>query len=301
MKTSHALLIAALIFLAPLVMAQIQFSDQTVQTTAGQPKLLTTIVVSPVGSAIDNGTALKTAYEDISGATADVPILVKVEPGVYDLGTGRIDLLPYVNLTGSGTESTIIQSAQDTALNGVLDFQGGDTVIEIRDLTVEHTGTGSGMGIYNESTMFLKNVHISFSGIFSNFGYGVYNDAGYLRMDGCEISTVGYSGASGAYGVVNITNACELFNTTIRIKGASATYAIAAYNISGSTKLRHCVATAQNSTSGIAVGIFSGGGLLVAGASEVAGTNDPYLPDDNPSLIGVVGCWTTDFFPIPNF
>ena len=285
MKTSHALLITAFIFIAPFVVAQINFPDGTSQITAGQAQLVSIVVVSPVGTPIANGTALKTAYEAVLGATVDTPILVKVEPGVYDLGTGRIDLLPYVNLEGSGTESTIIQSTQDDSLIGVLDFAGASGAIEICDLTVKHTGTNSGLGIYTDSTMNLKNVVVKFSGTFTSDVFGVYNEGGNLRMSDCKVATAGYAITDGFSGVVGVTNTnantLEMFDSTVQIVGTGAVFSIAVYNISGSTKLRHCVATVSDVASGSAVGIWTLAGFMLAGLVRLMETLpiiSPWMP-----------------------
>ena len=70
-----------------------------------------TFVVGPVGGPNANGTALLDALSQIP-----VPIypssavLVKLEPGAYDLGTEALDLLPYMALEGSGRDLTSIIS-----------------------------------------------------------------------------------------------------------------------------------------------------------------------------------------------
>src|SRR5207302_2037904 len=49
-----------------------------------------TIVVAPVGSPIDNGTHLKSVVDGIHDASSNNPWLVKIEPGVYDVGKGQL-------------------------------------------------------------------------------------------------------------------------------------------------------------------------------------------------------------------
>jgi len=52
-----------------------------------------------------------TAVNSITNASAINPYLVKVMPGLYDLGSATLQMKPYVNLEGSGSDNTIITSA----------------------------------------------------------------------------------------------------------------------------------------------------------------------------------------------
>lgn len=305
MKTSHALLIAALIFITPFVMAQLKFPDGSVQTTAASA-FVSTVIISPVGTPVENGAALKAAYEAIDYATVDEPILVKIEPGIYDLGVDNINLLSYVNLEGSGAESTIIQSALDDAVVGILDHVGQGGAIEIRDLTVKHTGTGSGVGIYNDATMLISDTNVFFTDALVGEVLCVYN-VGYLRMRDCEVATGGYvitEPSLAAFGVLN-TGACELIGTTIHVNGSGATWAAGVYNASGTTSLRHCVSTAFDATSAEAYGVWGSTNgddddILVVAVSELDGTTN-YGRLDAANTLRVVGCWDIGFFSIPDF
>ena len=313
MKTSHAILVAAMIVLSSFVYAQIQFSDLTVQDTAGQPALVSTVVVSPVGTAEENGTALKAIYEAVAGATSGSPVLVKVEPGVYDLVVDNLDLLPYVNLEGSGPESTIIQSALNTTTAGVLDYAVAGRV-EVSNLTVEHTGTGSGVGIYNDSEMFVDNVNVSLVGALSSNNFCVYNNSGYIRMRDCNLSSLAYDMSTTgkvAYGVYNITTTADkgevdLFGTTILINGESAAFAVGAINIEGFVRLRHCMISAYD-PSGPAdsvyaiYGVVAGAdGVVFAASTELYGLDGPYF-ESVPNAARGVHCWDGSLNPIADF
>jgi hypothetical protein len=50
-----------------------------------------TVLVSPVGTPQQNGTALRNALASITGASATNPYLLKIEPGIYDLGGSAAD------------------------------------------------------------------------------------------------------------------------------------------------------------------------------------------------------------------
>jgi hypothetical protein len=99
--------------------------------------LVSTVVVSPVGSATQNGTALKDALAGITDASVDNPYLLKIEPGVYDLGSrqfDRIDMQSFVDVEGSGEGVTTITSSNSSGT--VI----GAANSELRSLTVKHTG-----------------------------------------------------------------------------------------------------------------------------------------------------------------
>lgn len=77
--------------------------------------LVRTITVSPVivGGApdpIQSGTALLAAVAGITTASATNRYLIKLEPGVYDLGASTITLPPFVGMDGSGSQNTVIVS-----------------------------------------------------------------------------------------------------------------------------------------------------------------------------------------------
>lgn len=71
-----------------------------------------TILVSPVGTPVQNGNALLAATGNYSGTApvAGSGILIKLEPGVYDLGKQTLVMQPYVDLEGSGEGITIVTS-----------------------------------------------------------------------------------------------------------------------------------------------------------------------------------------------
>src|SRR5689334_13698640 len=72
----------------------------TGETSLGLVTLSRTIIVSPVVTPTQNGTALIGAMSLIAGASPSItnPWLLKLEPGQYDLGSQSLILLPYVDL-----------------------------------------------------------------------------------------------------------------------------------------------------------------------------------------------------------
>jgi hypothetical protein len=100
-----------------------------------EPKLVTTLVVSPVGTAAQNGNALRTVIDGITDNSPTKRYVIKVEAGIYDLGFNAYHGKAYVDLEGSGRASTLIQG--NPADVGVVSMVGPS---EIREVSVSHNG-----------------------------------------------------------------------------------------------------------------------------------------------------------------
>ena len=93
------------------------------------------IVVGPIGTASQNGSALLAALAGITDASATNPYLLKIEPGDYDVGSTRVTMKPFVDLEGSGELRTRLFSAARTV-------SGADQA-ELRFLTIEGEANGN--------------------------------------------------------------------------------------------------------------------------------------------------------------
>lgn len=71
-----------------------------------------TFTIGSGGTPSQNGAALLAARDVISNShpSAANPYLIKLEPGNYDLGNQGLALLPFVDLEGSGEDTTVISS-----------------------------------------------------------------------------------------------------------------------------------------------------------------------------------------------
>lgn len=123
-----------------------------------------TVIVSPVGTDTQNGTALLDAMAGITTASAANPFLVHVEPGIYDLAGTRLDVKSHVDLQGSGQRNTVIRSIGAADLNSSAVVQVVDES-EVRNLTIENTGGDSrATGYFANGDSVLRNVTIRISG-----------------------------------------------------------------------------------------------------------------------------------------
>ncbi|MEM9596768.1 MAG: hypothetical protein AAGD06_21035 [Acidobacteriota bacterium] len=107
-------------------------------TAQAQP-YVSTVVVSPViGSPAASGTALLNAIAGITGANANNPYLLKLEPGIYDIGTTPFQMKPYVDVEGSGRTVTVIRGLgqEPATFNRGIGIVMGASPAEMRQLTV---------------------------------------------------------------------------------------------------------------------------------------------------------------------
>ncbi|MGH2684377.1 MAG: hypothetical protein ACRDJP_02805 [Actinomycetota bacterium] len=102
-----------------------------------QPSYTRTIVVNPGTDATANGQALRNALASITTASITNPFLVKLEPGVYDVGTTPLQTTPFVDIEGSGRLTRIEGSGSSNPAEGVV-MLGPST--ELRFLGIANTG-----------------------------------------------------------------------------------------------------------------------------------------------------------------
>jgi len=106
----------------------------------------TIIFVSPKpgDTPVAAGTALLNLVNGITDNSDTNPYLIKVGPGIYDLGTTSLQMKQYVDIEGSGEKMTKITgeviNGDWPPTNGTIN---GASNAELRFLTVENTGVGN--------------------------------------------------------------------------------------------------------------------------------------------------------------
>ena len=250
-----------------------------------------TVLVSPIegGTIQQNGTALRTALDSIADASADKPYLLKIEPGIYDIGANTLQMKQYVDIEGSGENTTVIEGSLDSSTAGVVN---GASFAEIRFLTIKSTGAGTNkIAMYNNavspritnvtaiatgtnpatglarafqngsSTPTMTNVSAEASGASSNTGIANYlSPSPGMTLTNVKVAVIITSGAY-AYGIYNYgaggTSLMVLTNVTSEVSGGSA-YTAAVYNHTASAVITNLTATSTAASNGFAV--FSEGG-----------------------------------------
>lgn len=100
-----------------------------------------TIVVSPVpGNPGASGAALENAVAQTSASSASDPWLIKLEPGLFEVGS-TLQMGPYLHIEGSGEGVSVITKNGDSSTNGGTIRMADNS--ELRRLTVENRGAAA--------------------------------------------------------------------------------------------------------------------------------------------------------------
>lgn len=199
-------------------------------------------------------TALEKVSEWCGTPSPSNPCLIKIMPGIYDLGGGSLQMQPYLDIEGSGESTTLITSAHEsTALDGVVN--GADNA-EIRFLTVKNTTTGpNGFAIANRSSNPRLTHLTAISTGIGQLRCGVYNAGASPVMTSL---TVLAEGGYQSYAIQNIQGSKPVMtDVTARVQGCSTGYAI--YNSASSPVMNTITATGTGS--------FEAGGVHNVAAS----------------------------------
>jgi hypothetical protein len=225
-----------------------------------QLKYARTVVVGPVGTAAQNGAVLLGAMSSITNASETNRFLLKVEPGLYELGAIPLQMKPFVDIEGSGELATRI-----TAVGGVDEAEGstlhGADDSELRFLTVENTGGAS-----------------------LAFAIAIYNSAAELQMTHVTAEAVG-NGADAAYGVFNNASAPTLIDSAAAASGATTNAGIRNAAVGGSFEITidnsrisgttNSIVNDAEFTTFVGVSRLSGGPVITgSGSVKCAGVYD---------------------------
>ncbi len=164
-----------------------------------------TVLVSPVpGNPIASGTALRNALAGIPSPSSTDRWLLKIEPGIYDIGSTSLPMRPWVDIEGSGIGVTTIRGTVDggTLVNATIN---GASNAELRLLTVEATGNSTintVIAMYNQNA-FPRLYRVKLVAQAGSSVWGMRNFQSAPLIEECEItaSTNSSTGAA-AYGIV---------------------------------------------------------------------------------------------------
>ena len=162
--------------------------------------------VSPVaGNPTSSGTALRNALAGISSPSSTNPWLLKIEPGIYDIGSTALPMRSWVDIEGSGIGVTIIRGTVDVTTSPSHGTVDSASNAELRLLTVEAVGTSTVQNVaavFNDSAFprFYR-VKLVAQDTHGGVVYGMRNYSSGPRIEECEINTTSTGTGSVAYGV----------------------------------------------------------------------------------------------------
>jgi len=193
-----------------------------------------TVLVSPVpGNPSASGSALLAAVAGIASPSSTNTWLVKIEPGIYDVGATPLQMRSWIDIEGSGIGVTTIRGTVDPLLTGFFTrgTVNGASNAELRLLTVEANGTSSIPGVIAmvnpQASPRIYRVRFATHGV--NAGWGIRNPEGAPLIEECEIE-VSLTQAGTAYGIVYANQVSGtpsvIRRTKIAVTGTQTSYGI---------------------------------------------------------------------------
>jgi hypothetical protein len=192
-----------------------------------------TVLVSPVpGDPVASGTALRNALAGISSPSATNRWLVKIEPGIYDVGGTSLQMRAYVDVEGSGIEATTIRGNGDASAFQNAVILGADNA-ELRFLTVQAIGPTStssvmAMANYGPSPRVYRVKFVSQGQVV----WGMRNVNAAPLVEECEFSVTATTAAgSSAYGLVfrgypPASRRSSILRSQVTVSGATDNYGV---------------------------------------------------------------------------
>jgi hypothetical protein len=207
----------------------IVFPDGSIQTSAGIT-YARTVLVSPAETAAQSGAALRSALSAINDATEAAPVMVKIEPGVYDLGTQPLQMKTWVDIEGSGRLMTLLKGSVDNPEAGVVI---GSSNSELRWLSVENVGPGNNcVAIFSMScTPSFFQVSARASG--GNYNFGILNGLGASPRI-LHVTASASGSATENHGIYNIFSQPVLFCVEAGASGGNMNYGLFYFGAFGS-------------------------------------------------------------------
>ncbi|MEM9558363.1 MAG: hypothetical protein AAGC60_29185 [Acidobacteriota bacterium] len=148
-RSSPRLSLAATTLLLAIFVAAPSFGQAT-------PPYDRTIIVGGSGTDLVNGTnllnAITAALASPTPPSPTNPWLIKVEPGIFDLGSQVLEMQNFLDIEGSGRNATFIRSDGAAAVQRKTVNVAAGVDAELRNLTVQYFATASGAGVVNESS-----------------------------------------------------------------------------------------------------------------------------------------------------
>jgi hypothetical protein len=248
----------------------------TNETAINMVSLTRTVVVSPNGTPAQNGSALLSAMNTISNASPSAanPWLLKLEPGNYDMGSSALILKPYVDLEGSGEDTTLISSTVASSsfppAQGTL-VMASNTEARFVKITNSGTGTYSTAILVGSSVSKARVTHVTTVVAGSGWSYGLINDNGKFSVQESSLSATGSTDSAGIH---NNGSAASLTveNSTLSSSGGSYSHGI--INISGTVTIQNSSLTSATSAiAGETYGLYTSSGTITVQNSNLISNN----------------------------
>ena len=227
-----------------------------------------TIIVHPHPDLAKAGTALRNAVDGITDNSATNPYLVKIEPGVYDLGSLNVAMKQYVDIEGSGELVTTVTSANSTGSGTIV---GADNS-ELRSVTVKNNGNGQAVALWADSTSprFTHVTAIS-SGNIESYGVHLSNGSTVLKD-----VTARATGGTTAIGLANFNGNTTATNSSFSAADASGLVVGVLTTFGGSVRITSSNLSASGGAIAIGMRSYNGSHSLANVTVSASGTGQSY-------------------------
>ncbi len=228
-----------------------------------------TIVVHPDPDATKAGSALIRALTGITGNAASNPYLVKIEPGVYDLGTASLAMKPYVDIEGSGELVTTVTSAVTTG-HGTINATDNS---ELRFLTVKNTGGGQqSVALFAESTS-PRFTHVRAIGSGSSENYGIHVSNGSPVLN--NVAAIASTGTT-VVAMANFNGVTTVTNSSFNASDGSGLVVGMLTTFGGSVRATSSTMTASGGLIAMGLRSYNGSHTLNNVTSSATSTGQSY-------------------------
>lgn len=219
-------------------------------------KPIQTVHVHPVpGDHTASGTALLTAMSGITNSSATKRYVLKLEPGIYDVGSTELEMKPYVDIEGSGQQSTVIQGAGNNVDDLTAVIQAAVST-ELRNLQVKSTGSSHTNSIAilvpEDADLRIYDVTATASG--ATINWAVRNRNGNAMIEGATLNAIG---GTSAYGIntKGPDTVTTIKRSVVNVSEATNSYGLGANTFGRYAEIRDVQVTVSAS-SGTAYGIW---------------------------------------------
>src|SRR3990172_5823105 len=210
------------------------------QKSLYQKKYANVIVVAKAGGDYtDPVTAMNNLSAWCGTPSATNPCLLKIMPGVYNIGANSLQMQSYVDIEGSGENTTKISGSISSPYfpptQGVITASAPTSNEELRFLTVENIDSWGGVNvaIYNNAVALKITNVTATTALYGSSNYAENVDSSSTTMTNVTATASGPSGSN--YGINNnFDSSLIMTNSTVTAWGGSV-YNIGIYNITNSS------------------------------------------------------------------
>jgi hypothetical protein len=204
----------------------VKFPDGSIQVRAMSNYAGVAIVAKSGGDYTDPVAAMADITNWCGAPSSTSPCLMKIMPGVYDIGGNSLVVPGYVDLEGSGENVTKITGRVDSAsLTSGLLMNTGNT--EIRFLTVENINSNIAIAIFNntfDEPVKMINVTAIASGGVESYGIQNFSSESFITNVTVTTSGGGYNAS-----VHNWYGSTVMTNVKIIASGGTTNHGIYSY------------------------------------------------------------------------